>query len=186
MKRNSSGSVSCTKCWDKLPLHIGDKITFAGNKTQFSHSELRHLANLRGLLFTGKQKRVKIAILNPNSARKDHYKSANKIAEIVMTPNEFKESTKKICRGNLPPPMRKLAFRQLLSPGGRVYFLGSEKQLATLSKYIEKSGARITNRRTKTMVAVVASKKSISNGQKDFFQFLGVPVYMFENLRLID
>ena len=167
-------------------MHIGDKVTFAGNKTQFSHSELRHLANLRGLLFTGRQKRVKIAILNPNGAKTEHYKSARSFAEFVMTPGEFRESMKKICRGKLPPERSKPPFKQLLSPGSRVYFLGSEKQLKTLSQFVEISGARITNRRTKTVVAVVASKKSISAGQRDFFRFLGVPVYFFENLKLSD
>jgi hypothetical protein len=176
----------CSKCRNNSILHIGDKVTFAGNKTQFSHSELRHLANLRGLLFTGKQKRVKIGILNPNGAKRIHYKSASHFAEFVMSPDEFKESLKKICRGKLPQERSKPPFKHLLSPGSRVYFLGSEKQLQTLSKFVEKSGARITNRRTKTMVAVVASKKSISTGQKDFFRFLGVPVYFFENLKLRD
>lgn len=186
MKLQNTQSVYCPKCKNRTLLHIGDKVTFAGNKTQFSHSELRHLANLRGLLFTGKQKKVKVSILNPNGATKEHYKSAISFAEFVMTPNEFKESMKKICRGKLSPEKNKPPFNQLLSPGSRVYFLGNEIQSKKFSKSIQNSGARITNRRTKSLVAVVASKKSISAGQRDFFRFLGVPVYFFENLKIKD
>lgn len=174
----------CPKCKGKNFFHIGDKVSFGGNKTYFSHSELRYVAEHAGLLFTGKQKRVRVVILSPNGASRRHHSEAKKFSDRVMTPDEFRLYVSKVCRGRLPKIPKKVPLKNHLKPGARIFCMIPEKQVDIVSKYVSQYGARVSNRKTKNLSAVIASKKYLSPGQSDFFRFLGVPVYYFERLQI--
>ena len=175
----------CPRCKGKSIFHIGDKVTFGGNKTHHSHSELQDLADDKGLFFSGTQKKVRAIILNPNGANKRHYLQARSMAQLVMTPDEFKSCVKKVCSGNLTLDEAKPGLSSLLVRGARIYPLGlTSHQTKQINSYLREFGAVLSNRRTKALIAVIANKNALTEGRLLFFKYLGVPVYRFDRLKI--
>ena len=182
-KKQQHHEEFCPKCRNKIFFHIGDKVTYGGNKTHHSHPEIRDMADIYGLFLTGTQKKVRAVILNPNGAQKKHIEAAEKIAHRVMTPDEFKKEVTKVCRGRVSAKRTKPKFESRLLPGARIYLLGlTDHDEKVITKRVQKSGARITNRRTKSITAVVVDRKFLTQGIQDFYDFLGVPIYYADKI----
>lgn len=175
---------NCKKCKGARFFHVGDKVTFGGNKTHHSHRELRPMAEDAGLIFTGRQKSFRAVILNPNSASKRSVDQARRMSSTVLTPDEFVEELKRICRGNLPPEPKKRTLKAVLARGGRVYLLGLTKsQQKSASEIVKKLGGTVAIRRTPNLTAVIYSTRSITSGRIDLYRLHGIPVYQIERIR---
>ena len=180
---NNSKKGKCCECSGKIFFHVGDKISFGGNKTYHSHPEIRAIAENSGLLMTGSQKHVRVIVLNPNGALKRHYSEAEKISDKVMTPQEFKRKSLKVCTGKLPAKKRKPSFRSLLVPGNTIYcYAIDSRERRQVEKLVKAYGARITERKTRGVSAVIANRKAMTRGRNNFFQFLEVPVYFIDKI----
>jgi hypothetical protein len=179
-----NGRKYCQRCRGKSYFHIGDLVTFGGNKTHHSHPEIRDMAESSGLFFTGSKKGQRAVVLNMNGATQKHIDSALKIGEDVISPEEFKKKIRRICRGNVPSQIKKVSLKRVVSPGVRVYLqkLTAEEEKA-VSRIIKSYGGLVTKRRTKHVKAVVINNNVMTQGIVDFWHCRGVHVFPVSKIR---
>lgn len=170
----------CTKCKDKVDLHVGDKIAFAHNKTFFSHSDLVLLADSKGLLTASDEYiDTKYSVINPRGAKKSDYSKASKLKIRVLEPSDFELKIKKVCSGVFPKTTKK-PLAQILSRNSRVYPLElSGPQLLELAEKIQPYGAKISKQRRKSITAVVCRDSQSNSGRANLFRSWGIPIYSY-------
>ena len=176
-------SLPCNKCKGRSLFHIGDSVTFGGNKTYHSHPEIKDIAENVGLFLTGTNRLQKAVILNLNNASKKHINDALKTGEVLITPSEFLIESKRICRGNLPRNKVNLSFEKAISSGTRVYVRGlTAEQDKLITKVLKRRKAVITRKRTKNVQAVIINENIITSGIRDFWRLRGVPVFPYNKV----
>ena len=175
--------LPCKKCKGRSIFHIGDPITFGGNKTHHSHPEIKDIAENLGLFLTGSHKLQKAVILNLNNATKKHISDALKTGEVLMTPSEFLVEAKSICRGNLPRKQVNLSFDKAIRNGTRVYVRGlTVEQDKIIRQVLKNRRALFTRKRTKNVQAVIINENIFTRGISDFWKLRGVPVFTYNKV----
>jgi len=173
---------SCSKCKGKN-LHPGDQVSFGGNKSEFSTSDLQKSAKFLGIRVHGLSKQVKY-LISKNKSNSKTVAKARTLGIKVITPEQFQVKLKNVCDG-LIQNFNKRPFKSLILEGSRVYTLGlTDSDLSTLEKFLKSKSAKSTKIMNSSLSAAVSSKFMLKSDKAKQLQGLNIPIYEFSKLRL--
>jgi hypothetical protein len=176
--------LDCTKCKNRKPLHVGDRVSFGGDKAEHSLEYLAKAAELKGIRLHSVSRHTIMLVTKTAGERSKTVTSARKLGVPVVGHEEFEILLKAVCPGDWPIP-RKPPFSSLIVEGARVYELGlSASQRNELEQYLHSYGAKLAIQMKDSVAAVVTSNLLANSGKVKAFHRLGVPNYLFSRIKL--
>jgi hypothetical protein len=176
--------LNCTKCKNKKPLHVGDRVSFGGDKAEHSLEYLSKAAELKGIRPHSVSRHTIMLVTKSAGERSKTVTSARKLGVPVIGHEEFELLLKSVCPGDWPIP-RKPPFSSLIIEGARVYELGlNPQQRKELEDYLHGYGAKLAIQMKDSVAAVVTSNLLSNSGKVKAFHRLGVPNYLFSRIKL--
>lgn len=174
---------SCPKCKGKKRFHVGSRVSFAGDFSHFSLGSLADKAGLLGFRVSGSKTKWDVLVSTATSKNSKSVAKAEAAGILVMSPKEFEGEMKKICLGNMserPNPV----FSSLIRQGGRIYYLGSDREHeAVLERFLKRYGMIRAQHRTKKIVAVVAENLFLDSGDARLFRSMDIPIYTYGRIK---
>ena len=176
--------LDCTRCKNRKPLHVGDRVAFGGDKAEHSLEYLVEADELKGIRPHPVTKHTIMLVTKSAGERSKTVTAARKLGLPVISDNEFEVLLKGICPGDWPIP-KKPPFSSLIVEGARVYQLGLNPiQKKQLQGYLHSYGAKLAVQMKDTVAAVVTSNLLANSGKVKVFHRLGVPNYLFSKIKL--
>ena len=171
------GVQKCSKCGNRASLHVGDRVTFGGNKTYFSHAHLVLKARLLGVIVNDIGKHTKFYVYNAGPKSKTDLAKPNRAGIKVISPDLFERYLEKLCRGNIKR-IKNPALKSVLTLGSPIYGIGLTKsEVIKINKVAKYYQCKIYKVRKESISAVFCNHSHLNSGDADIFRAWGIPVY---------